>query len=137
MLFAVGTGPVPSGGNCGPTAAIKSLPADGALFAVIEYGGPVGKPYTFPPRPKHLELGPLLGPECWRVKDHLISFEDGGGFFQIQVVFGKDAPPSLREMVTPVTRQAGGRPLPPRVRRAAECRAGHWTPAHRRPGSTR
>ena len=79
ILFAVGTGPVPRGGSCGPTAALKVLPADGALFAVIDYGGSVGEPYTFPPRPKRFHLGPLLGaPECWGVRDHLIPlFREG------------------------------------------------------------
>ena len=95
MLFAAGTGPVPTGGSCAPTAALKVLPANGALFVLYEY------PHAgFPPRPKHLHLGALGGPyECWGVKGYLITFEDGGRYFQAQVVFGPHAPASLRAEV--------------------------------------
>ena len=34
MLFAVGTDPLPSGGQCAPTAAIDALPKNGALLGV-------------------------------------------------------------------------------------------------------
>ena len=96
MLFAAGTGPVPTGGSCAPTAALKVLPANGALFVLYEY------PHAgFPPRPKHLHLGVLGGPyECWGVKGYLITFEDGGRYFQAQVVFGPHAPASLRDEVS-------------------------------------
>jgi hypothetical protein len=96
MLFAAGTGPVPTGGSCAPTAALKVLPANGALFVLYEYAQA-----GFPPRPKHLHLGVLGGPsECWGVKGYLITFEDGGRYFQAQVVFGPDAPASLRAEVS-------------------------------------
>jgi DNA-binding beta-propeller fold protein YncE len=99
ILFAAGTGPVPSGGECAPTSAVDALPADGALFAAIEYDHP-DRPSDFPPRPEAFDLGPLLGPfECWGVKTHLILFEDEGRYFQIHVVFGPAAPASLHEEV--------------------------------------
>ncbi len=96
MLFAVGTGRVPTGGNCAPTAALKALPANGALFVLYEY------PHAgFPPRPQRLRLGAIGGPyECWGVKGYVIAFEDGGRYFQAQVVFGPRAPSSLRAEVT-------------------------------------
>ncbi len=96
MLFAAGTGPVPTGGSCAPTAALKVLPANGALFVLYEYAQA-----GFPPRPKHLHLGVLRGPyECWGVKGYLITFEDGRRYFQAQVVFGPHAPASLRDEVS-------------------------------------
>ena len=96
MLFAAGTGPVPTGGSCAPTAALKVLPANGALFVLYEYSQA-----GFPPRPKHLHLGVLRGPyECWGVKGYLITFEDGRRYFQAQVVFGPHAPASLRDEVS-------------------------------------
>lgn len=128
ILFAVGTGPVPSGGSCGPTAALKALPADGAFFAAIEYGGSMSEPYTFPSRPKRFDLGPLLGPpECWGVGDHLILFEDGGRYFQVQVVFGHDAPASVRHEVLRSLDSLQVDPLPASQQPAAKCRAGQWT----------
>jgi hypothetical protein len=95
MLFAAGTGPVPTGGSCAPSAALKVLPANGALFVLYEYAHA-----GFPPRPTHLHLGSLGGPyECWGVKGYVITFEDGSRYFQAQVVFGPRAPASLRTEV--------------------------------------
>lgn len=96
MLFAAGTGPIPTGGSCAPTAALKVLPANGALFVLYEYARA-----GFPPRPEHLHLGELRGPyECWGVKGYLITFEDGQRYFQAQVVFGPHAPASLRDEIS-------------------------------------
>jgi hypothetical protein len=96
MLFAVGTGPVPTGGSCAPTAALKTLPANGALFVLYEYAHA-----GFARRPEHLRLGALGGPyECWGVKGYVLTFEDGGRYFQAQAVFGPYAPASLRAQVT-------------------------------------
>jgi hypothetical protein len=126
-LFAAGTGPVPSGGSCGPTAALRALPAKGALFALIEYGS-VDEPYTFPPRPHRLDLGPLGGPaECWGVKDHLVLFEDGGRYFQFQAVLGPRAPASLRAEVRRSLDTLHVVPLPASQQPEAQCRAGQWT----------
>ncbi len=127
ILFAAGTEPVPSGGSCGPTAALKALPADGAFFALIEYGS-VGEPYTFPPRPHRLDLGPLGGPaECWGVKDHLVLFEDSGRYFQFQAVFGPHAPASLRAEVRRSLNTLRVAPLPASQQPDSRCRAGQWT----------
>ena len=128
ILFAAGTGPVPSGGSCGPTAALKALPAGGALFALIEYGS-ADEPYIFPPRLHRLDLGPLGGPaECWGVKDYLVLFEDGGRYFQFQAVFGPHAPAALRAEVRRSLNTLHVAPLPASQQPAARCRAGQWTP---------
>ena len=95
MLFAAGTGPVPTGGSCAPTAALKVLPANGALFVLYEVANA-----NFRPRPRQLHLGRLGGPfECWAVKGYVITFEEGRRQFQAQVVFGTHAPASLRAEV--------------------------------------
>ncbi len=127
MLFATGTGPVPSGGDCAPTAALKALPPDGVLLTLVEYPQ-VDEPYTFPPRPARFDLGPLLGPmECWGVKTNTILFEDGGRYFQAQVVFGPNAPSSLRDDVTRSLDSISVDPLPASQQLAVQCRAGKWT----------
>jgi hypothetical protein len=95
LLFAVGTGPVPSGGQCAPNAALHALPRDGALFVIFDYGR--GHTKDFPPRPAIFHLGRLSGPsECWGIKTYTTLFEDGGRGLQVQVVLGPDAPASLR-----------------------------------------
>jgi hypothetical protein len=105
-LFAVGTGRVPAGGSCAPTAALSALRANGALLVLTEYSQ---DDYTyshaasqpgFPPRRGRLRLGRLSGPyECWGVKGYLIRFEDGGRYFQAQVEFGPHASAALRAKV--------------------------------------
>jgi len=128
VRWVIGTGPVRSGGGCAPTAALRQLPTDGALFQVIEYGGGGDEPYTFPPRAGRLGLGPLGGPyECWGVKTHLVLFEDGGRYFQVQTVFGSRAPASLRAEVTRSLNTVHIAPLPASEQPAALCHAGQWT----------
>jgi hypothetical protein len=126
-LFAAGTGPVPSGGSCAPTAALSALPPKGALLAVMEYSV-VDEPYVFPPRPEHLALGPLGGPaECWGVKDHTVLFEDGGRYFQANAVFGTGASAALRAQVRRSLNTFRAQPVPVSQQPAAQCQAGHWT----------
>jgi hypothetical protein len=109
MLLAAGTGRVPSGGSCAPTAALNALPANGALFVLYEYAHA-----RFPPRPEHLQLGVLGGPyECWGMKGYIISFEDGRRYFQAQVVFGPHAPASLHAEVNRSLNTLQVDPLPP------------------------
>ncbi len=127
MLFAVGTGPVPTGGDCAPRPAIDALPKDGALFTLQEYGA-VDEPYTFSPRPDQFVLGPLLGPfECFGVKAHEIEFQDGGRFIQVFAMFGADAPASLRQEVEQSLDSLQVNPLPPSAQPTADCGRGRWT----------
>jgi hypothetical protein len=98
ILFAVGTGPAVTGGDCGPTAALHTLPKDGTLFVLYEYNQ--GDPKQFPPRPAALQLGGSQGPiECWGVDTYSMQFQDQGRFFQVRVVFGPNAPLSLHDEV--------------------------------------
>jgi len=133
VRWVIGTGPVPSGGGCAPTAALRKLPTGGALFAVMEYvsaagHAPTAEPYTFPPRGRRLDLGPLRGPmECWGVRTHLLVLEDGGRYFQVQTVFGPAAPASLRAQVTRSLDTLRIAPAPARDQPSALCRAGRWT----------
>jgi hypothetical protein len=121
-LFMAGTGPLPAGGECAPTRAIKALPRDGALFFVIEYKASQDiNPYMSPPRPDRLSLGPLLGPfECIGERTHLLLFRDANRFFQIHVLFGRDAPSSLRVAV--LASLESFRPEPATVSLAERCR---------------
>jgi hypothetical protein len=128
VRWVIGTGPVRSAGGCAPTAALRRLPADGAVFQVIDYGGSVTEPYVFPPRRGRLAVGPLGGPyECWGVKTHLMVFQDGGRYFQVQTVFGAKAPASLRAEVTQSLNTLHIAPLPAGEQPAALCQAGQWT----------
>jgi hypothetical protein len=127
MLFAVGTGPVPTGGDCAPRPAIEALPKDGVLFTLQEYGN-VDEPYTFPPRPDQFDLGSLMGPfECFGVKAHDIEFQDGGRFFQVFVMFGPSATPSLKQEVEQSLDSISVNPLPESAQPTADCRRGQWT----------
>jgi hypothetical protein len=133
VLWVIGTGPVPNGGSCAPTAALRKLPAGGALVAVMEYVSVAGQaataePYTFPPRPRRLGLGSLGGPmECWGVRTHLLVFEDGGRYFQVQTVFGPTAPAAVRAQVKRSLNTLRIAPAPASEQPAALCRAGRWT----------
>ena len=133
VRWVIGTGPVPDGGSCAPTAALRKLPARGVLLAVMEYIGvagqpAAGEPYTFPPRANRLGLGPLGGPfECWGVQTHLMVFQDGGRYFQVQTVFGPKAPAILRAQALQSLNTLRIAPLPSREQPAALCRAGRWT----------
>lgn len=134
MLFAVGTGPVPTGGDCAPSPAIDGMPPDGALFVLQEYGSvqvpETGQhqPYEFRSRPDHFDLGPLLGPfECFGVEAHDVLFQDGGRFFQVFAMFGPDAPDSLRQEVEQSLDTLSVDPRPEDAQPLAECQAGKWT----------
>jgi hypothetical protein len=127
MLFAIGTGQVPSGGDCAPSPAIEALPADGALFTVQEYAYP-DEPYTFDLRPAQFDLGRLEGPfECFGVKAHMIEFQDGGRYFQVFAMFGPQAPASLQREVAQSLDSIFVVPAPANQRPNILCRAGDWT----------
>jgi hypothetical protein len=104
VIFAASTARILQGGECAPDNATRDLPSDGALFWVVEYtnvgtgtGGGQRAPYEFPPRSGPVQLGPVEGPfECIGVQTHLVLFRDNGRYFQVHVMFGPDAPDSLR-----------------------------------------
>ena len=132
VLWVVSTGPVPNGGRCAPTAALRKLPANGALFEVMEYvsltAQRVSEPYAFPPRGSKLGLGSNGGPyECWGVKTHLVVFQDGGRYFQVQTVFGRAASAALRKQVMRSLNTLHVAPLPAHEQPAALCHSGKWT----------
>ncbi len=61
------------------------------------------------------------------MKTHTILFEDGGRYFQAQVLFGPNAPSSLRDDATRSLDSIRVDPLPASQQPAAQCRAGQWT----------
>ena len=124
-LFALATGPIPDGGDCAPTAAIRALPKRGMLLWVLEYTNPEN-PYEFPPRPTSFDLGPLSGPfECIGERTHLLLFRQAGRFFQAHVIFGPAASAALR---TDAAAALSSLTVEPRgVTTAQRCREGSWT----------
>jgi len=123
-LLALGTGPMPAGGDCAPRAAIRALSKDGALLWVLEYTGGEN-PYEFPPRPTRFDLGPLAGPfECVGERTHLILFRQAGRFFQVHVMFGPRASASLRAEVAAALSSFMAEPQG--VSSAQSCRQGLW-----------
>jgi hypothetical protein len=108
ILFAVGTGPVPSdpyvGDACAPQSAISALPQDGALawLTETEYGDMNQiQASAFPDRPESFRLDPATrgSYECSGVPSYLIRFREDRRYFQFQVAFGRDASDALRQDV--------------------------------------
>jgi hypothetical protein len=123
-LFAMGTGPIPEGGDCAPTAAIRALPKKGMLLWVLEYTNP-DNPYEFPPRSTRLDLGPLGGPfECIGERTHVLLFRQAGRFFQAHVIFGPAAPAALRADVAAALSSLTVEPQG--ITTAQLCRQGSW-----------
>jgi hypothetical protein len=101
-VLMAGTWAFPAGGDCAPTAALDSMPRDGAFFWILEYPSP-DDTQEFAPRPENFSLGDLKGPfECVGQKTYLILFRDGSRFFQVHIVIGPDASDSVRSDVLEV-----------------------------------
>lgn len=130
ILWLIGTGPVPAGGDCGssvPTAALHRLSADGMLLT-LQKADAEEEPYDFPPRTGRLSIGPLGGPyECWGVRLHRVLFEDDGFYLEADTIFGARAPASLRNEVTRSLNTLRIATADARRQPAALCRAGQWT----------
>jgi len=91
VAFVVGSWDFPAGGDCAPSAAVRSIPRDGVLLWLIEYVVS-DQPSDFEQRPAHFDLGTLKGPfECVGESAYVVVFRDSGRFFQAQVVLGPDA----------------------------------------------
>jgi hypothetical protein len=89
--LAEGNWPFPNGGSCGPEAALRSMPRDGAFIWLSEIVlGP--REGGFPPRPARFSLRGLrpIRRECSGAP-YLIQFRDHGRAFQAQIAFGPDA----------------------------------------------
>lgn len=91
--FAVGSWPLPSGGNgCAPSTAISAQPTTGALFWRYEYPSAGLHRSGFPPQEKRFRLGRLGGAfECLGVRAHRILFRSHGRYFQVHVILGRHA----------------------------------------------
>ncbi len=101
-VLMAGTWAFPAGGDCAPTAALDSMPRDGAFFWVLEYPS-LDEAREFGPRPDHFSLGDPKGPfECVGRKTFLILFRDEARLFQIHIVIGRDASDSVRSEVLEV-----------------------------------
>ena len=101
LRFAVGSWPLPAGGNgCAPSRAIDSVPAGAALVWLYEYAPGRFRAREFPPEPRRFRLGQLRGPaECIGRRDYLIRFRAHGRAFQVEIILGRDAA-RLRGTVT-------------------------------------
>ena len=93
LPFAVGSWPLPSGGNgCAPSRAISAQPATAALFWLYEYPNAGRRRRDFPPQEKRFRLGRLGGPfECLGVRAYRILFRSHGRDFQVHVILGRHA----------------------------------------------
>jgi hypothetical protein len=101
-VLMAGTWPFPAGGDCAPTAALDSIPLDGAFFWILEYPS-LDDTHEFAPRPENFSLGDLKGPfECVGQKTYLLLFRDESRFFQVHIVIGLDASDSVRSDVLEV-----------------------------------
>jgi len=98
-IFAVGSWPFSTGGECAPTTAHSELRSDGTFFWLIEYRDPQGN--DFPQRPEFFRLDEetLATYECSGVPSYLVRFQDAGRSFQVHVAFGPEASESLRPEV--------------------------------------
>jgi hypothetical protein len=94
--LAEGNWPFPRGGSCGPDAALRSMPRDGALVWLSEtvLGPSEG---GFPPRPARFSLRGLrpIPRECSGTT-YRIRFRDHGRAFEAQIAFGRAASAATR-----------------------------------------
>jgi WD40-like Beta Propeller Repeat len=99
-LFAIANYPIGRGGECAPTAALETLPADGVLAWMIEYHDSQGD--DFPSRPDRFSLDPssLANYECSGTHaSYRFRFQDAGRYFQVHVVLGNRASDEVRDEV--------------------------------------
>jgi hypothetical protein len=89
--LAEGNWPFPKGGSCGPEAALRSMPRDGALVWLAEIipGPDEGE---FPRRPVRFTFQGRrpVSRECSGTS-YIFQFRDRGKAFQAQIAFGPDA----------------------------------------------
>jgi hypothetical protein len=86
---------------CGPTQAVASMPADGALAFVIEY--PTTAAFSqrdFPPQPKRFALPsvPSLPYECFGA-GWVLRFRAAGRSFQVMIALGRRAGANRRRLM--------------------------------------
>jgi hypothetical protein len=88
--------PAQRGGECGPTRAENSMPANGALIYLFGYAAAPGTPFgqptgmTFAPQSAGFRLSPseLRTWECSSLPSYLVRFQAAGRLFQATVAFG-------------------------------------------------
>jgi hypothetical protein len=77
--------------GCEPKEALDRLPPSGAFIYGWEYRRPSQREgFAFPPRPAHFALTGFANNECLG-PSYEMRFRQAGRFFQIHVVFGKQA----------------------------------------------
>jgi hypothetical protein len=85
--------------GCEPKEALDRLPPSGAFIYGWEYAQPSQREgFVFPPWPAHLTLTGFENNECLG-PSYEMRFRQGGRFFQIHVVLGKQASFITRETV--------------------------------------
>jgi len=111
--------PAGRGGECGPTRAESTLPADGALIFLFEYtttpGSVFGQPkgMSFPTQSAGIALrrSELANYECSTVPSYLIRFRTAGRLFQAQVAFGAHATRARRAEALRILASLRAKPL--------------------------
>jgi hypothetical protein len=87
--------------GCGPAAALRQMPAGGALLFLFEYRGPTRHDVARePPRPRHFRLDPrtLATYECLG-RSYMVRFRDHGRVLQGHVYLGAGAGARTRRSV--------------------------------------
>jgi hypothetical protein len=97
VVAAYGTWDFPTGGGCGPEAALVDLPSDGALVWLVEYANP-GNAGDF------IGLSPLFSidiqnpPARWEcaaaAPSRMYLFRIDGRFIEVHIALGPAASPS-------------------------------------------
>jgi hypothetical protein len=84
--------PAPDQVDCGPDQAVSTIPADGALAFVIEYGRGGASRQGFPAEPRRFVLpgGPARRYECFGL-GWLLRFRVGVRTFQVMIAVGRRA----------------------------------------------
>ncbi len=92
--------PPPDGLDCGPDQAVSTIPADGALAFVIEYGRSGASRQGFAPEPRRFALpaGPARPYECFGL-GWLVGFRVGVRPFQVMIAVGRRGGGNLQRLL--------------------------------------
>jgi hypothetical protein len=95
VVVAYGTWDLPVGGDCGPEAALRALPAQGALVWVVEHANPDYSGDFIPLMPAFgidLQTPPARWECAAAAPSRMFLFRVGGRYLEVHVALGPGAP---------------------------------------------